>query len=274
MAETQINQAQINLGSETAIDLLAMQNGWKGQMIAALNAKIPGYASEADTMATLVQKFAALTGNTPDSVFKIFKSWTYGQVSPRVSAMPSVSNNSWEITVCKKCYSSDTLANDGHYPGGIALFIDFGDAEHGSIRATVPVYKEDESGELEYMTLNDSWENKSYYPFAQGTKYLIKLGYNNGKYYCKVSLDGDDYNTAFEITSSRKTQCRGTSQNPDTPYLNIFVGSNLNEDILFLKECEVVIDGNAIFDGSGNITMGTDVTWSGGAVYMPDVIAL
>ena len=102
MAKTQINQTQLALGSETAVDLLAMQNGWKGQMITALNNKVAGYADNSDTMETLVQKFAALTGNTPDSVFKVFKSNGYGKVEIKNITMPKTSNDSWEIIVCKK----------------------------------------------------------------------------------------------------------------------------------------------------------------------------
>ncbi|MBO4556882.1 MAG: hypothetical protein J5706_08985 [Elusimicrobiales bacterium] len=220
MAGTQINQNQINLGSETAIDLLAMQNGWKKEMITAMNNKIANYASEADTMNTVVQKFMGMTGNTPDTVYKVFKGIYWGTVRPVMSAMPTTSNDSWEITVCKKCYSGDTLANDGSYPGGIALFIDFGDAEHGSIRATVPVYKEDESGELEYMTLNDYWENKSYYPFAQGTKYWIKLGYNNGKYYCwSYPKVRPEFKLGF-ADKSLLLNCSGV--NPFSPFCGLF----------------------------------------------------
>lgn len=276
MAGTQINQNQISMGSETAIDLLAMQNGWKGQMITALNNKIAGYASNSDTMDTLVQKFAALTGNTPDTVFKIFKSDSgFGTVSPTMSAMPTEDNDSWEITVCKKNYSADVLTGDAYAAGGIGLYIQYGDADNGYIRATVPVYKEDESGDLETITLNDFGETAKY-AFTQGTKYWIKLGYGDGKYYCKVSTDGnnDNYNTVWEITSSRKTQCSGHYDSPDTLYLDIRVGDALNKDILFLKECKVKIDGQTIFDGDDNLIMGTDVTWRDGAVYLVDIIQL
>lgn len=284
MAGTQINQNQINLGSETAIDLLAMQNGWKRDMITAMNNKISGYASDADTMSTIVSKFMALTGNTPDTVYKVFKSYSgNGVVAPIMSAMPTTSNDSWEIRICKKCYDENVLVGDPYAEGGIELSINYGNAESGYITARVPVYKEDESGDLEKLSLND---NDNYdavkFAFTQGTKYWIKLGYGDGKYYCKVSTDGDSYDTTFEITSARKTQCAGHYDTPDTPYLDIRVGSSngssldsdIYKDTLFLKECKVKIDGNTIFNGDGNIIMGTDVTWRDGAVHLADIIQL
>lgn len=279
MAGTQINQNQINLGSETAIDLLAMQNGWKASMITALNNKIANYASDADTMNTVVSKFMGMTGSNPDTVYKVFKGVYYGTVRPVMSAMPTTSNDSWEITVCqKKIGSSEILVNRDNNVGGIYLSVNIGNQNqgyaNGYLTAKIPVYKQDESQELEELELN--WSGDTRYAFRPDTKYWIKLGYGNGKYYCKVSTDNNTYDTAFEITSARKTQCKGVPASPDTPYLDIWLsaGNIPNSDILWLKECKVVIDNQTIFDGNDNLVMGTDITWTENIVHLVDVIQL
>ena len=285
--ETKLNSNQISLGNETAVDLLAMQNGWKKEMITAMNNKIAGYASNADTMNTVVQKFMALTGNTPDTVYKVFKAVNWGgPVMPRMTVMPTTSNDSWEITLCQKFkqQSNDVLIDVDNTVSGIFLRINIGDQNQGYVNgyayAKVPVYKQDESQELEILDLNPDG-NTSKYTFYYNTKYWIKFGYDDGKYYCKVSTDGDSYETAFEITSSRKTQCKGLPATPDTPYLAISIvalgDNNINTgNILWLKECKVVIDGQTIFDGNDdNLVMGTDVTWNASKVcYLVDAIQL
>lgn len=68
MDQTKLNQNQINLGSETAIDLLAMQNGWKSSLIGGLNNSIMGYASETDTWDQLISKFANLTATSTTTI--------------------------------------------------------------------------------------------------------------------------------------------------------------------------------------------------------------
>lgn len=277
---TQINQNQIALGSETAIDLLAMQNGWKKEMITAMNNKIANYASDSDTMNTVVSKFMGMTGNNPDTVYKVFKGTYYGTVRPVMSAMPITSNDSWEITVCqKKIWSSEVLVNRDNNVNGIYLKITIGDQNQGYANgfasARVPVYKQDESQELEYLDLNAPYENAKY-TFLPNTKYWIKFGYGDGKYYCKVSTDNVNYDTAFEITSSRKTQCKGDSATPDTPFLDIWLSADniSNSDILWLEECKVVIDGQTIFDGNDNLVMGTDITWTENIRHLVDIIQL
>lgn len=268
MAETQINQTQLALGSETAVDLLSMQNGWKKEMITALNNKIPGYASSADTMATLVNKFAALTGNTPDNVYGVFKSGSYdGQVRAHNFTMPKTANSTWEITVCKKTINETVLAHDMYANNGINFRLDI---SAGKVALVVPVYKEDDPTSREYLELES---NGGVYSFVSGTKYWFKFGYNaDGKYYVKVSANGTNYTTAYEVSSARKTEC--------DDYLWFYVGGSILSDgisdILYLPECSVVVDGNTVFDGSGNITIsntdGADVTWQDGAVYMLQAI--
>lgn len=298
MAGTQINQNQINLGSETAIDLLAMQNGWKKEMITAMNNKIANYASDADTMNTVVQKFMALTGNTPDTVYKVFKAVNWGGfVMPRMTAMPTTSNDSWEITLCQKFkqQDNDVLVDIDNTTTGIYLRIQIGDQNQGYANgfayARVPVYEQGESQELVMLDLNPDG-NTSRYTFYPNTKYWIKFGYGDGNYYCRVSTNGDAdepiYETAFEITSSRKTQCKGLPATPNTPYLAINVAAmgdgNMNtSNILWLKECKVVIDGQTIFNGDdANLDIGDtdpendkDVTWNAAQVcYLVDAIQL
>lgn len=291
MAGTQINQNQINLGSETAIDLLAMQNGWKREMITAMNNKIANYASDADTMNTVVSKFMGMTGSNPSTVYKIFKAVNWGgPVMPRMTAMPTTSNDSWEITLCQKLKhqeGNDVLVDIDNTTTGIFLRIQIGDQNQGYANgyayARVPVYRQDESQELEMLDLNPDG-NTGRYTFLPNVKYWIKFGYEDGNYYCNVSTNGDaeepTYETAFEITSSRKTQCRGLPATPDTPYLAINIAAtgdnNLNtSNILWLGECKVVIDGQTIFNGDDNLVMGTDITWNAAQVcYLVDAIQL
>ena len=300
MAETQINQAQINLGSETAIDLLAMQNGWKKEMITAMNNKIANYASDADTMNTVVSKFKGMTGNTPDTVYKIFKGVNWGgAVMPRMTAMPTTSNDSWEITLCQKFKQreNDVLLDIDNTTTGIYLRINIGDQNQGYVDgyawAKVPVYKQDEGQEQELEMLNlNEYGNEGRYTFLYNTKYWIKFGYGDGKYYCKVSTNGDAeepiYETAFEITSSRKTQCKGLPATPNTPYLAITIAADghqsiISSNILWLKECKVVIDSQTIFDGNdADLDIGgidpendKDVIWNATQVcHLVDVIQL
>lgn len=270
MAQTEINQNQLSLGSETAVDLLAMQNGWKGNMITALNGKIPGYASNADTMPTLVNKFSALTGNTPDSVYGIFKAYAYGTVRLHNFSMPKTSNNTWEITVCKKVYYDGVIGNDGYANNGINFNIEI---MAGKVFLTVPVYREDDPESREYITFESEY---GIYPFVTGTKYWFKIGYSaDGKYYSKVSTDGTNYTTVLESASARKTEC------DDYLWINVS-GSNPDweSDVLYLTECRVVVDGTTVFDGSGNINISNaqganaDATWQDGAVYMRQAIQL
>ena len=271
MAETQINQTQLALGSETAVDLLAMQNGWKKEMITALNNKIPGYASSADTMATLVNKFEALTGNTPDNVYRIFKSGSYGQVRLHNITMPKVTNDTWEITICKKMTHDGILEHDIYSGNGIKCRIASGE---GKVFLTVPVLQEGETENTEYL---DFESEGGVYSFVPGTKYWFKIGYDaSGKYYIKVSVDGEIYETAYEVSSSRKTQC--------ADYCWIFVEGNImgdgTSDALYLTECSIVVDGTTVFDGDGNIIISNaqganaDVTWQDGAVYLLQAIQL
>lgn len=269
MAQTELNQNQLSLGSETAVDLLAMQNGWKGQMITALNNKVAGYADNSDTMETLVQKFAALTGNTPDSVYGIFKSFSSGTVRFHNFSMPKTSNNTWEITVCKKVYYSGVIENDAYPSNGISFEINI---MGGKVFLTVPVYREDDPASREYITFESEYD---IYSFVAGTKYWFKIGYSaDGKYYAKVSTDGTNYTTVLESASARKTEC--------DDYLRIHVrGSNPDgeSDALYLTECRVVVDGTTVFDGGGNITISNsqanaDVTWQDGAVYLLQAIQL
>lgn len=270
MAETQINQTQLALGSETAVDLLSMQNGWKKEMITALNNKIPGYASSADTMATLVNKFAALTGNTPDNVYGVFKSAGYGQVRAHNFTMPKTTNSTWEITVCKKHLHDGVLSNDVYANDGIHFRAEVGSGKVGLI---VPVYREDDPTTREYLEFES---NEGVYSFVVGTKYWFKFGYNDEEeYYVKVSADGTNYSTIYEVSSARKTECND--------YLWFYVGGGLADgtsDALYLTECSVVVDGNTVFDGGGNITISNaqganaDVTWQDGAVYLLQAIQL
>lgn len=266
MAETEINQNQLSLGSETAVDLLAMQNGWKSNMITALNGKIPGYASNADTMATLVNKFAALTGNTPDSVYGIFKSFGYGSVRCHNFSMPKASNNTWEITVCKKVYHDIVIQHDMYANNGINFNIEI---MAGKAFLTVPVYREDDPASREYITFESEY---GVYSFVAGTKYWFKTGYSAaGKYYIKVSTDGTNYTTILEAASARKTE------SDDYLWINVEGSTPDGEsDVLYITGCSVVIDGTTVFDGSGNLTIsnsdGADVTWQDGAVYMLQAI--
>lgn len=269
MAQTELNQNQLSLGSETAIDLLAMQNGWKGQMITALNNKVAGYASNADTMTTLVNKFSALTGNTPDSVYGIFKSFSFGTVRLHNFSMPKISNNTWEITVCKKSYNDGVIQNDMYANDGINFNIEI---MAGKVYLTVPVYREDDPESREYITFESEY---GVYSFVAGTKYWFKIGYSaDGKYYAKVSTDGTNYTTVLESASARKTEC------DDYLWLSV-AGSNPDResDALYLTECSVAIDGTTVFDGGGNLTISNtqanaDVTWQDGAVYMLQAIQL
>lgn len=271
MAGTQINQNQINLGSETAIDLLAMQNGWKGQMINALNSKISGYASNSDTIDTLVEKFAALTGNTPDNVYGVFKSVGYGQVRAHNFIMPKTTNSTWEITVCKKHLNDGVLSNDVYANDGINFHTNI---SSGKVGLSVPVYREDDPTTREYLEFES---NEGVYSFVAGTKYWFKIGYSaEGKYYAKVSADGTNYTTVLESASARKTESN------DYLWFNVQggLGSDGTSDALYLTECSVVVDGITVFDGGGNITISNaqganaDITWQDGAVYLPEVIAL
>lgn len=271
MAETQINQTQLALGSETAVDLLSMQNGWKKEMITALNNKIPGYASSADTMATLVNKFAALTGNTPDNVYGVFKSAGYGQVRAHNFTMPKTTNSTWEITVCRKHLNDGVLLNDVYANDGINFHTDI---SSGKVALSVPVYKEDDPTTREYLELES---NEGVYSFVAGTKYWFKFGYNDEeKYYAKVSTDGTNYTTVLESASARKTESN------DYLWFNV-QGSLISDgtsDVLYLTECSVVVDGNTVFNGGGNITISNaqganaDVTWQDGAVYLLQAIQL
>lgn len=68
MGLTKLQQSQINLGSETAIDLLAMQNGWKASLIGGLNNSIMGYASETDTWDQLISKFVNLAATSTTTI--------------------------------------------------------------------------------------------------------------------------------------------------------------------------------------------------------------
>lgn len=271
MGNTQINQNQINMGNETAIDLLAAQNGWKSDIITALNNKIPGYASSADTMPTLVNKFSALTGNTPDNVYGVFKSAGYGQVRAHNFTMPKATNSTWEITVCRKHLHDEVLSHDIYANDGISFHTDIG---HGKVSLTVPVYREDDPTAREYLELES---NEGVYSFVAGTKYWFKFGYNaEAKYYVKISTDGTNYSTVYEVSSARKTECND--------YLWFYVEGDIisygTSDALYLTECRVVVDGTTVFDGSGNLTISNaqganaDVTWQDGAVYLPEVIAL
>lgn len=270
MGNTQINQNQINMGNETAIDLLSMQNGWKNDIITALNNKIPGYASSADTIPTLVNKFSALTGNTPDNVYGVFKSAGYGQVRAHNFTMPKATNSTWEITVCKKHLHDGVLSFDVYANDGISFHTDIA---QGKVALTVPVYKEDDPTTREYLELES---DGGVYSFIAGTKYWFKFGYNDeGKYYVKISTDGTNYSTVYELSSARKTECND--------YLWFYVEGGLSDgtsDALYLTECSVVVDGNTVFDGGGNITISNaqganaDITWQDGAVYLPEVIAL
>lgn len=75
MGLTKITQDQLDLGSETAVDLLAMQNGWKGDMINGINAKVPGNASASDTMPGLVNKFLSIVqdeDSDPEGYFSVY----------------------------------------------------------------------------------------------------------------------------------------------------------------------------------------------------------
>ena len=153
---------------------------------------------------------------------------------------------------------NEILGHDMYANNGISSVLDF---YGNSMSLTVPVYREDEPTAREYITFtaNDI-------SLERFVKYWFSCGYANGKYFLKVSTDGTTYNTAQEWTSNRKTQ------SDDYCWIKVFMPVT-NGDVVYLEGCKIIIDNNVMFDGSGNITVGTDVTWGDGAAYLPDVIA-
>ncbi len=280
MAGTQINQNQINLGSETAVDLLAMQNGWKKEMITAMNNKIANYASDADTMNTVVQKFTGLTGSTPNSVYRVVRGLEdyYGnRALIRIfTRMPQDTNNVWEMTICKLFATADndkriiTDPNSGKACPRLNLKND-----EGLFTLEIPVKKEDNPSEVEMISFTGNYATFDYSPFHI---YWFKIGYSaEGKYYLEISNDGENYITVIEQSSARKCHCSYMGYDyGDDRYGFLFPAYGRFGDALFVSETKVSIDGNTVFDGNaGNLSFSEngDVFITDKGVLLSDAIS-
>lgn len=206
MPLTKLGQSQIDLGSETAIDLLAMQNSWKKDMIDGINTKVPGNAGASDTMPVLVEKFLSIVrGEDSDSdsdfgqgYFSVFGRYLSCPGSTRFYLTGLPLKGSWSISVRQHCDFREYAPNEGIF--GFALSDPSGESfvfENHSLLT----WNNDREFFLYVPHFSDgSWDEGRQGPVSFGDQ--LDDSFPSGKAMYDVSLSYDADARAYSVSAS------------------------------------------------------------------------